>query len=670
MKATNKSVKMNYRGEIKRSTLPQTFEDLRVILSKSFNLNLDQVKALNISYMDDEGDTVLISDEFDYSQAKLFMEKEKVDVLKVTVEKIDFLKREFQNYEIINGPTKFEAPKEDDDIVVQSFNEMRLSTDLAKSEICSKNKEFVNDSNGEEFKEMIKNMEEVVLTEIKADDKFLGKKKKAFEEIQEKIAKNISDNLETLKEQAKEKTNYVKNILKKVFSDAKKNIPHDLIEKIKHQAQNVMKRKNETPLEEAKKKMRQKIRKTVKSEIKKVTREILDKAYKISDREVETIFSESCEKKNSEEGVPKISGTNLKNANQSVHPDVRCDGCSVHPIIGDRYKCSICEDFDYCGNCEEKFKDTHLHPFIKIRQPKLAPSKIISIVKDENEQASRLNPKKVKDQVQENANFYYNKVVDFTDNLNQKLLNLHKLQFDHNEVLAQLGLQSPPVKRVQPALSSSCLTMNLNLNVVNNTNEARKSIKLLNNGTVSWPKPCYFTCIENESTIFGNSNLLKIRVDPGKEINVEVCFNLKDVKEPGEYVSVWQLQNEKKEGFGQKVVFTVKFEFDHDIILNNAFVQLPKPVDGINFPRKQRFFTTLANFNSAQKNSAPEEKKVLKKKSFSNIVDQMKKDYDLNGIEDRKILYAVVRANGHVEAALDSLFNRSNICGYKPKHFN
>lgn len=44
-----------------------------------------------------------------------------------------------------------------------------------------------------------------------------------------------------------------------------------------------------------------------------------------------------------------------------------CDGCEAFPIIGNRYKCSVCEDFDYCENCE-KIK-SHNHPFIKIKSP-------------------------------------------------------------------------------------------------------------------------------------------------------------------------------------------------------------------------------------------------------------------------------------------------------------
>ena len=47
-----------------------------------------------------------------------------------------------------------------------------------------------------------------------------------------------------------------------------------------------------------------------------------------------------------------------------VHSNVMCDGCGMLPLKGWRYKCSICDDYNLCENCEEK--TGHNHPFIKI----------------------------------------------------------------------------------------------------------------------------------------------------------------------------------------------------------------------------------------------------------------------------------------------------------------
>lgn len=51
----------------------------------------------------------------------------------------------------------------------------------------------------------------------------------------------------------------------------------------------------------------------------------------------------------------------------STHAEVSCDECNMFPIIGARYKCCICEDFDFCENCFRSSK--HKHPFNRIAEP-------------------------------------------------------------------------------------------------------------------------------------------------------------------------------------------------------------------------------------------------------------------------------------------------------------
>ncbi|XP_075066123.1 sequestosome-1 isoform X2 [Mixophyes fleayi] len=42
-----------------------------------------------------------------------------------------------------------------------------------------------------------------------------------------------------------------------------------------------------------------------------------------------------------------------ENAQNVVHPNVTCDGCDS-PVVGNRYKCLICPDYDLCSTCEGK----------------------------------------------------------------------------------------------------------------------------------------------------------------------------------------------------------------------------------------------------------------------------------------------------------------------------
>eukprot|EP01006_Ploeotia_vitrea_P054482 TRINITY_DN67890_c0_g1_i1.p2 TRINITY_DN67890_c0_g1~~TRINITY_DN67890_c0_g1_i1.p2 ORF type:complete len:116 (-),score=2.85 TRINITY_DN67890_c0_g1_i1:431-778(-) len=67
-----------------------------------------------------------------------------------------------------------------------------------------------------------------------------------------------------------------------------------------------------------------------------------------------------------------------------THPHVICDGCNTNPIVGNRYKCSVCPDFDYCEKCEAEKE--HSHPFLKIKKPELAPKAIFVSLEDNIEQ--------------------------------------------------------------------------------------------------------------------------------------------------------------------------------------------------------------------------------------------------------------------------------------------
>ncbi len=43
---------------------------------------------------------------------------------------------------------------------------------------------------------------------------------------------------------------------------------------------------------------------------------------------------------------------------------VSCDGCNISPIIGQRYSCTTCGNYDLCSQCQSK---GHEHP-LKLRQ--------------------------------------------------------------------------------------------------------------------------------------------------------------------------------------------------------------------------------------------------------------------------------------------------------------
>ncbi|ORY57287.1 uncharacterized protein BCR38DRAFT_450101 [Pseudomassariella vexata] len=70
----------------------------------------------------------------------------------------------------------------------------------------------------------------------------------------------------------------------------------------------------------------------------------------------------------------------FRSINRSVHTGICCDGplCTSTSkrsgpkyIVGERYKCAVCHDTDFCENCEASPANTHnkTHPLIKFRTP-------------------------------------------------------------------------------------------------------------------------------------------------------------------------------------------------------------------------------------------------------------------------------------------------------------
>jgi len=56
-----------------------------------------------------------------------------------------------------------------------------------------------------------------------------------------------------------------------------------------------------------------------------------------------------------------------------VHDYVECDGCGQSPIIGKRYKCNNCRDYDLCQNCINTTNHDRSHSFAFIKGTNYKP---------------------------------------------------------------------------------------------------------------------------------------------------------------------------------------------------------------------------------------------------------------------------------------------------------
>ena len=69
--------------------------------------------------------------------------------------------------------------------------------------------------------------------------------------------------------------------------------------------------------------------------------------------------------------LEKVSPKPKNSEGKAIHRWVSCNGCGMNPIVGTRYRCSVCDNFDYCENCQQIYKNEHNHEFIKISKPNM-----------------------------------------------------------------------------------------------------------------------------------------------------------------------------------------------------------------------------------------------------------------------------------------------------------
>ena len=91
--------------------------------------------------------------------------------------------------------------------------------------------------------------------------------------------------------------------------------------------------------------------------------------------------------------------------NKSVHSHYYCDHCGADPIIGVRYKCSVCPDFDICERCERTI--LHPHLFLKINHPKDTEKLKNSNASSQEIPKITIEEPSMESRIKERNNYYY-----------------------------------------------------------------------------------------------------------------------------------------------------------------------------------------------------------------------------------------------------------------------
>ena len=77
-------------------------------------------------------------------------------------------------------------------------------------------------------------------------------------------------------------------------------------------------------------------------------------------------FKNVKEEDEMKEALKKISNYIIHQVEKPVHYMISCNGCGMNHIVGKRFKCTECENFNYCEKCEKMYRNIHGHPMIEV----------------------------------------------------------------------------------------------------------------------------------------------------------------------------------------------------------------------------------------------------------------------------------------------------------------
>jgi hypothetical protein len=131
------------------------------------------------------------------------------------------------------------------------------------------------------------------------------------------------------------------------------------------------------------------IHNTILKDVQSQNQKILDnyvKKFEESEKRREEDYTNSMSKIMMS-NAPKEGDINLSFV-KTVHQGIKCNKCGMDPIIGYRYKCPICQNYNLCQNCEENNSQTgeHQHDFIKMRNQEKQPPKKEEKKEDKNKE--------------------------------------------------------------------------------------------------------------------------------------------------------------------------------------------------------------------------------------------------------------------------------------------
>ena len=459
--------------------------------------------------------------------------KEKIEQYENDIEDLKNKNKQFEK-ELNDKQDLLEKEKNDkankDKLILDKENEIKnITEELKKVQNDNNNKSAENEEKINSELEQQKNKVKSYEKDILKKEEEISNLKKLLEESTDKINKKddilksyeaeIKQQKSNIEKLQREKDNF-ENKIKEMNNNKKIEEVHEEQfnpNKIKEEVNKNVKAHYEKDIENKMKEINKVLTKKLEEKINELEQRYLKKFNK-KEEQMNLIYSQNTQKINELSGyLLNLKGgqdKNFQNINKcdTVHNGIKCQKCFQEPIIGYRYKCSVCHDYNLCQICEEKnsISGEHQHDFIKIR--KELKSNNVTIVNNEINKKESFNKIEKKKKIIGNNEYSY------------ECINI----------------------------------LQLSTYLYEGTEEGKIEIILKNNGSQTWPEGRTKLIFERESQINGNEIILRSQ-KPGEEGKYDIILSGLKKYSPNQYKSYLGFCIDDDE-FGDELVLTINIK--------------------------------------------------------------------------------------------------------------
>ena len=388
IKKMSDKIFLSYKEQKKPASIPKNYSELKKLFFSLFNMDQKESNLFSFKYTNTDGDEILIEEDSDKSFENIISEIKSTDST-IYAEKIEDLGEEDNN--VTNNTNNNDALrsgmifKTSNQKESEEYEKKIKELEKKNKELIEKNKSLIyeKDKLSKDKKAIIeKNKNLIYLKEkLQNENKELKEKQIQYENIKDFDALNNKNNeINDLKQKLEESQIKLEKYEKEI------NEYKSQIEQSKLDILNLQKSKENEKKEIEKEKylnelLKKKYEEKTKEEMNKINvllqKKLQEKADKIKSV-YEKKYKEAegkCEQM-SQVMMSNMSNISLSNIDKSAynyeHKGIKCERCFAEPIKGYRYKCSVCNNYNLCGKCEEENQKTffhnHEHDFIKIRK--------------------------------------------------------------------------------------------------------------------------------------------------------------------------------------------------------------------------------------------------------------------------------------------------------------